>query len=227
MKKILLAAFTLCCFAMQAQIENMSGTMNKPMTEIEQYKSTQGSPYFLSEFKSGTITDKDGRVHKVFLKYDTYQEEVELFNDGKTFIIDNKIYPKFTIEFIDEKVGKMMKYTFTNEIKIPGLKKQKYSLVLADGENMKLVKVIQTVLNESQDSGYGGIVQPHSFQTKEIYFLLKENGESYEVKANNKSVLKAFNNDPTLKAYFKKERVKIRREKDLVEVAQYLDSRGE
>ncbi|GAB5527298.1 MAG: hypothetical protein Roseis2KO_51700 [Roseivirga sp.] len=212
---------------MQAQIENMSGTMNKPMTEIEQYKSTQGSPYFLSEFKSGTIIDKDGRVHKVFLKYDTYQEEVELFNDGKTFIIDDKIYPKFTIEYIDEKMGKMVKYTFTNEIKIPGLNKLKYSLVLADGENMKLVKVIQTYLNESQDSGYGGIVQPHRFETKEIYFLLKDNGESYEVKTNNKSVLKAFNNDPSLKSYFKKERVKIRKEEDLVEVAQYLDSIGE
>lgn len=227
MKKLLLAAFTVCCFTMQAQLENMSGTMNKPLNEIEQYKGTQGSPYFLEEFKSGTIIDKSGRVHSVFLKYDTYQEEVELFNDGKTLIIDNNIYPKFTIDFIDEKIGKRVSYTFTNEIKIPGMKKSKYSLVLADGDNMKLVKVIQTFLNESQDSGYGGIVQPHRFETREMYFLLKGNGESLEVKANNKSVLKAFNNDPSLKSYFKKEKVKIRREQDLVELAQYLDSKGQ
>lgn len=227
MKKIMLAAFTVCCFSVQAQLENMSGTMNKPLTEVEQYKSTQGSPYFLEEYKSGTITDKNGRVHNVFLKYDTYQEEVELFNDGKPLLIDKNIYPKFTIEFIEERIGKKVSYTFTNEIKIPGLKKSKYSLVLADGQNMKLVKVIQTYLNESQDSGYGGIVQPHRFDTKEVYFLLNAKGESMEVKASNKSVLKAFNNDASLKAYFKKERLKIRKEEDLVLIARYLDTRGE
>lgn len=223
----MLAAFTFCCFAAQAQIDNMSGTLNKPLSEIEQYKSTQGSPYFLEGYKTGTIIDKSGRVHKVFLKYDTYKEEVELFNDGKPLLIDKNIYPKFNIEFIDERIGKKVSYTFTNEIKIPGQKRSKYSLVLADGKNMKLVKIIQTFLNESQDSGYGGTVQPHRFETREVYYLLKANGESLEVKANNKSILKAFNNDASLKAYFKKERLKIRKEEDLVEFARYLNSKGE
>lgn len=227
MKILATIVLILCCVAVNGQYVDVQGTMNKPLNEIEQYKSTQGSPYFLDEYKSGTIIDKKGRIYEVFLKYDTYQEEVELFNDGKPLLIDKNIYPKFTIEFIEERIGKKVSYTFTNEIKIPGLKKSKYSLLLADGQNMKLVKVIQTYLNESQDSGYGGIVQPHRFDTKEVYFLLNANGESMEVKANNKSVLKALNNDASLKAYFKKERLKIRKEEDLVLVARYLDTRGE
>lgn len=227
MKILATIVLILCCVAVNGQYVDVQGTMNKPLNEIEQYKSTQGSPYFLDEYKSGTIIDKKGRIYEVFLKYDTYQEEVELFNDGKPLLIDKNIYPKFTIEFIEERIGKKVSYTFTNEIKIPGLKKSKYSLLLADGQNMKLVKVIQTYLNESQDSGYGGIVQPHRFDTKEVYFLLNAKGESMEVKANNKSVLKALNNDASLKAYFKKERLKIRKEEDLVLVARYLDTRGE
>lgn len=226
MKILITTVLALTCFSAAAQYVDIQGTMNKPLNEIEQYKTTQGSPYFLDEYKPGTIVDKKGRVYDVFLKYDTYQEEVELFNDGKPLLIDKNIYPKFTIEFIEEKLGKKVKYTFTNAINIPGLKKSKYCMELFDGENMRLVKVIQTVLNQSQDVGYGGIVQPHSFDTREVYFLLKKSGESVEVKANTKSVLKAFD-IPSLKSEFKKEKIKIRSEEDLIEAAEYLNSRGE
>lgn len=224
MKSVLIAALMLCCFTVQAQIVNMPGTLNKPLSETGQYKDTNGSPYFIEEFKSGTIVDKDGVVRNVFLKYDTYKEEVVLFNDGKHFLIDKNVYPKFTIEFIEEKLGKKIKYTFSNEIEIPGQKKSKYSLVLAEGEKVKLVKVFATVLNQSQDAGYGGSVTPHWFQTKEIYYILTPKGEFLEIKPSNKSLLKAFNNDTGLKSYLKQQRIKIRKEEDLMEVISFLDT---
>jgi hypothetical protein len=81
------------------------------------------------------------------------------------------------------------------------------------------------VINQSQDVGYGGIVQPNSFYTREVYILLKKNGESLEVKTNTKSVLKAFD-IPSLKSEFKKQKIKIRSEEELIEAAKYLNSRG-
>lgn len=229
MKKVLLAAFTMCCFGMQAQIANMPGTLNKPLSESSQYKATNGTPYFIKEFRSGTIIDRSGRERKVFLKYDTYKEEIELFNDGQTLMIDKNVYPKFTIEFIEESLGKRIRYTFSNEIQIPGYKKSKYSLVLSKGKNVKLVKVYNTILNESQDQGYGGTVTPHWFQTQEIYYLLKASGEAIEIKkSNNKSVLKALGGAESaeVKAFLKQNKIKIRKEEDLIQVANFLDTRG-
>lgn len=222
MKSVLFAALMFGCFTIKAQIVNMPGTLNKPMSETGQYKDTNGSPYFIEEYKSGTIIDKSGKVRNVFLKYDTYQEEVELFNDGKPLLIDKNVYPRFTIEFIEEKLGKKVKYTFSNEIQIPGQKKSKYSLLLAEGEKVKIVKVFETVLNQSQDAGYGGSVTPHWFQTKEIYYILKPDGKFLEVKPSNKSLLKAFDNNSTLKSHLKKQKIKIRDEKDLVGVVDFL-----
>ncbi len=224
MKSVLFAALMFCCFTIKAQIVNMPGTLNKPLSETGQYKDTNGSPYFIEEFKSGTIVDKDGVVRNVFLKYDTYKEEVVLFNDGKHFLIDKNVYPKFTIEFIEGKQGKKVKYTFSNEIEIPGQRDSKYSLLLAEGEKVKLVKVYATVLNQSQDGGYGGSVTPHWFQTKEIYYILKASGEFIEVKPSNKSLLKAFDNDSGLKSHLKKKKIKIRKEEDLIQVVSYLDT---
>ena len=169
------------------------------------------------------IINQDGKEYKVFLKYDTYKEEVEIFNDGTPLLVSKTIYPKFSITYIDDKTRKKVEHSFSNEQFIPGFKRYKYSLTLTEGKNIKLLKVFQTYLSKSDDGGYAGTEKPATFSQKEFYFVVKEGEAPIQIKPNKKSVLKALDSDGTLKNYIKEKRLRLKSEEELVELVQYLD----
>lgn len=206
------------------QIDNATGTMNNTVRITGQYKDTEGSPYLIDDYKNGVLYDKDGNTKAVFLKYDTYKEEVEVFNDGNPLLIDKRLYPRFVIEYIDTKTSQKVRYEFTNEIAIPGMKKDKYVEVITDGEKFKLIKTYTTQLNQSQDQGYGGVVSNNYFENDEDYYIYTVGLDAVPVKLKNKDVLKAISDNGKLKAFLKKEKIKIRKEKDMAKVMEYLNT---
>lgn len=206
------------------QIDNATGTMNATVRITGQYKDTEGTPYLIDDYKNGVLIDKDGNSKTVFLKYDTYKEEVEIFNDGNPLLIDKRLYPRFVIEYIDTKTSQKVRYEFTNEIAIPGLKQDKYVEVITDGEKFKLIKAYSTQLNQSQDQGYGGVVSNNYFENDEDYYIYTVGLDAVPVKLKNKDVMKAISDDGKLKAFLKAQKIKIRKEKDMVKVMEYLNT---
>lgn len=220
---------SLCILAQsqiaQAQISNVLGSMNKPLLISEQYKNTDGSPYYNEEYLPGKIFDKDGKVRDVVLKYDTYRDEVELLMDGQVILIAQEIYPKFVIEEIDLELKKVVSREFSNTYTLPGQKKNKYSQVLFSNSKVKILKAIQTVLVENSDPGFAGLVVNDRFDTKAFYFLVDGNNQVTELKLNTNAIVNALPNETELKQYFKKNKIKIKDEADLVELLNYFESK--
>ena len=207
------------------QIGNTTGTMNEVLKITGGYKDTDGTPYLIDDYKNGFLYDKEGKAKPVFLKYDTYKEEVEVFNDGNPLLIDKRLYPRFVIEYIDTKTKRKVHYEFTNEISIPGMEPDKYVQVVVDGDKYKLIKTYSTVLLQSQDQGYGGVVTNNYFDNNEDYFIYQVGLDAVELKRlKNKDILKAISDDGTIKNWFKEKRVKIRGEADMAEFINYLNS---
>ncbi|PIW05067.1 MAG: hypothetical protein COW40_06230 [Cytophagales bacterium CG17_big_fil_post_rev_8_21_14_2_50_40_13] len=220
---------SLCILAQsqiaQAQISNVLGSMNKPLLISEQYKNTDGSPYYNEEYLPGKIFDKDGKVRDVVLKYDTYRDEVELLMDGQVILIAQEIYPKFVIEEIDLELKKVVSREFSNTYVLPGQKKNKYSQVLFSNSKAKILKAIQTVLVENSDPGFAGLVVNDRFDIKAFYFLVDADNQVTELKLNTNAIVNALPNETELKQYFKKNKIKIKDEADLVELLSYFESK--
>lgn len=209
------------------QISNMRGTVNRPLRVSEQYKETEGSPYYFEEYMRGKIKDKDGEVKEVALKYDTYREEVEILVQGSVLIIDKDFYPEFTMEVIDEDSKKVLEYRFTNDqYKLPGLKPNKYSRELFVGEKATVVKVTDTILVINEDTGYGGGVQNNRFEKRDLYFVGGNGKEFVNVKLNHNAILKALKEESGLKQYLKSKKIKIKSEEDLEHLVEYFDTKS-
>lgn len=220
----LVVALVLITTTVQGQIINASGTMNNTVRITGQYKDTEGSPYLIDDYKNGVLYTKDGMERPVYLKYDTYKEEVEVFNDGNPLLIDKRLYPKFVIEYVDDKSKQKVRYEFTNEIVIPGMKNGKYVEVIANGDKFKLIKAYSSKLNQSQDQGYGGVVTNNFFENDEDYYIYTVGLDAVRVKLKNKDILKAISDDGKLKDYLKAEKIKVRKEKDMLRVIEYLNT---
>ncbi len=207
------------------QIGNTTGTANTILRITGQYKDTDGTPYLIEDYKNGVLYDKNGKARTVFLKYDTYKEEVEVFNEGNPLLIDKRLYPRFVIEYVDTDSKEKVRYEFTNEINIPGLKPDKYVQIVVDGDQYKLIKTYDARLLQSQDQGYGGVITNNYFDNEETYFIYTVGLDAVEIKKlKNRVILDAMSDDGTIKSWLKENRVKVRDEKDMVELINYLNS---
>lgn len=206
----------------QAQVGNNMGTLNESLRVTGRYKDTEGSPYLIDEYTNGTLIDKSGNKRAVYLKYDTYKEELLVFNDGTPLMIDKRLYPKFIIEYVDDRIKKT--YAFTNEVQVPGLKPDKYVQMLVDGDTFKFFKTYDAILNQSQDQGYGGVVTNNYFENRESYYIYQVGLDAVEVKLKSKDVLKALSDDGAIKDFLKKEKLKIRNEEDMIEFVEILNT---
>jgi uncharacterized protein YxeA len=222
--KVLICLALITGSSAYAQIDNATGTLNNTLRITGQYKDTEGSPYLIDDYKNGILYDTKGKARSVFLKYDTYKEEVEVYNDGNPLLIEKRLYPKFVIEYIDAASKKKIHYEFTNEIQIPGLKPNKYVQIITDGDRFKLIKIYSSQLNQSQDQGYGGVITNNYFENKEAYYIYTVGLDAVPIKLKNKDILKALSDDGKLKDYLKKEKIKIRNEKDMSELMDYLNT---
>jgi hypothetical protein len=200
--------------------------MNKPLLISEQYKKTDGSPYYNEDYLSGKIFDKEGKAKDVVLKYDTYRDEVELLMDGQVILIAQDIYPKFVIEEVDLELKRVVTKEFSNNYNLPGQKKSKYSQVIFSNDKAKILKAIQTILVENSDPGYGGVVPNDRFDTRSFYYLVGANDQVTEIKLNTNAIISALPGETELKQYFKKNKIKIKSEEDLVQLLNYFDQKG-
>jgi hypothetical protein len=218
----------LVCFsyiASQAQISNVPGAGNEVLRE-KKYTDVEGSPYLYPDWKSGSVTDKNGKSFpNTLIKYDAYKDVVEINQEGTVLVLSNNLYPTFTISFAEANSNKVIKHTFRSGYdRVPGFGSNVYFEVLGQGE-MVVLKKYDVKFIEEVTNNYGTAAQVKRFQRAEKYFLIKNGQAAVEVKLNTKSVLAAIGDKQAeLEKYISKEKLKLKNEGDLLALLAYYES---
>lgn len=214
-----------CKTNLVAQIANLPGTLNKPLRTTGLYEVTEGSPFFRDIFLKGRIIDKDGDTREVYLKYDTYIDEVLISGESNVMIIDRSYYPQFEIEELDDETGEVSRFIFTNQISFEDHEKFKYARVLFTSSSAQILKTIKTILIKSEEEGYGGNKIPSYFKQKINYYLQdKRTGSVYSIALKNNQIVKALTKYQGIKAYLKTNKIRIREESELRTLIEFMDS---
>ena len=197
-------------FEQNTTLENL---VNGRFMGSKKYTDIEGSPYFPTQWVSGTVTLKAGKVISLpLLRLNTMNGSIEFQANDKPYDVVNSV-SEFTL-------GSMM---FKNGFEpIGGNDSETFYEVIYDGKNKLLCKHESTIRTEQP---YNSASKISTFVSKETYFLSKNNGKMYEVKKNVKNFSMALNKQTSqIEEYCKKENIKLKSWNDAVKVLEYADS---
>ncbi len=204
------------------QIQTLKGTANSVIME-QKYQTTEGSPYLYKDWKTGTITDIDGKKYDAALvKYDSYQDQLQIFKDGSTMILDPKLYPVFTMNFYDdgtEQINRLFKHS--SSLNING--GSGFYEVLYEGKHM-LIRKYRTDFIKNVVSDYGTNKEIEKFISSESLILVLPDGNMTEAKGSKNAIFESLGEyEMPARSIAKKARYNVKNEYDFVLLLEKLD----
>lgn len=210
-------SFLTLCISLSAycQLLNIPAVGNEIMKESK-YVDIEGSPYFYGGWKSGSITDKNGKTYEgQLIRYDTYKDVIELNQEGKILALSNLIYVKFDLLFVEENSSTVTHRLFRSGFSVPKYSEKDYFEVVYEGVHTVLKK-IKTEFLEDNVSSYGSNRTVKKFVTDQRYFLLTNSGDAKEFKVSKKSFLEALGKDKEAASKFmESSKIKIKSEAEI------------
>jgi len=218
--------FLSCFFLFQiskAQLANLQGTFQAPLRDVVEGKKISGDRYLFASYKSGLIYESNGQTHQVFLKYDMYKDEVEVYNNDEALILTKVLYPSFKFDFFDDVLNSRRVVNFKSGFKVDGFKKDNYFEVLIENRTHSFIKSNRVSLEEITTSEYGGKNEVQSkYVKRNRYFLCENNGSFIEVRNKKSEIFKSFEGSKDLlNAYIKANKLKFKTESDLIKLITY------
>jgi hypothetical protein len=201
---------TISVFA-QNQIKQ-TGSVVKTEVAIQTYQDFEGTPYIPVVPEEGTFKIVGG--NKVFtfpMRYDSFVGKVE-YLEGDIWKTPSSSVSEFSIGKLNFR---------KNNIDV----QNGYYQLMYDGKS-KIVKTFKTILKSDNASSYASSISTKSFDTAEIYYLIKPSGESSKIsKPSQKVLLKLLSDKPTqIEEYLAREKLKIDNWDDFEKVISYYDT---
>jgi len=189
-------------------------------------ENMQGSPYTSNEFQPGTVYYKDENTGKVFFRYNSYNEEIEI---KKTNLKDEPLQSlgrDKNISMVSED-GKALR--FSTFIDRKGLTQNGYLTRLVDGDYaLYLRSTAKFTEGMKSPNSFVKATPPKFTQFSEYYLEIKGVNRVDEVEFKNKKLLKLLpdNVRSSTEDYLKKEKIKIKDLEDLKKVLAHLNSQS-
>lgn len=217
--------FIIFCFitgSLFSQISNIPGFGNEVIRE-KKYTDVEGSPYLFPDWKTGSITDHAGKVYpNQLIKYNSYEDVIEINQEGRTLVLNNLLYPKFEFIGMDEVTNLQIHRIFQSGFSVQGYAMANYFEVLFIG-NYKFLKKTKTEYMDQNVSSYGSTSVSKRFITKESYIIIDKSEKSFECRLSKKSLLEALGKDKVLaESFIAKTRIKVKSEADFIEILSSL-----
>lgn len=175
-----------------------------------------GSPYLNEEFVIGTVTIKGEESYQTLLRYNAFNDELEMRNGTTTSAVMKRDY--ITVRLGGD-VFSVHAYAFNDGIK------NGYFNALNDGSAV-LLRRRKVILREGQvaTSSYGKD-KPPKFEMEESYYLSVDGETAQPVKLNKKGVLTALSGtNKDLSSYVKKNKLKLKSESEVLQLLSHYNS---
>lgn len=205
------------------QIANVPGIGSSILHE-KKYTAVEGTPFLYLDWQPGSITDNTKKIYvNQLMKYDTYQDELQINQDGKVLALSDVFYTKFEFAFVEKESNASIRRTFQSGYKVPGFSEKNYFEVLYDG-NYKFLKKTKTEFVEQNVSSYGRNSNDKKFITRESYYLIDKSGQSFECRLNKKSFLEILGEDkPRAETLMTNNKLKAKSESDFITILNILE----
>lgn len=218
MKKLffLLAFFTVC--PIFSQVISDSGNLSFRLIttkDSDRMKSVEGSPYLNEDFEYGIVSVEGKNPLNVYLRYNVFQEQVEIKPDLRnedTFLLPNK-------ETTIYKIGPQT--LVFEEIRSEGRIFSGFFIEHYNGENLRLLEKPVATLTEAVKAQTGYETdKPARIKIEEEFFVVDSDGQVTPVRIKHRDVKKTFKS-PGAKKYLSENN--IRSKEDLISFISFLD----
>jgi len=226
MKRVTLVLFFLLSIGMELSYSQMRNikAMDNTLIRTKKYVDIRGSAYLYPSWATGTLTEKNGNVYvNLMLKYDSYNDRVELNQDGQIMEISALEFPRFTLTFVEPGTDKLINHSFLSGLDIPGFSRINYFDLIYEGR-LTLLKKYKTSFLDMNVTSYGNAGTQKSFQLNILYFLIEEGKAPKELKLNKRSIIEAFPKQAaSIETFMKEKKIKGKTEADLIEIIKFLN----
>ncbi|MBT8206440.1 MAG: hypothetical protein KJO94_09180 [Eudoraea sp.] len=176
-----------------------------------------GSPYLNEEFVIGTVTIKGEESYQTYLRYNAFNDELEMRNGNTTNAVMKR-------DYITVRLGRDVYSIHTYAMDNDGVKDGYFS-ALNEGKAV-LLRRRQMNLREGQaaTSSYGKD-KPPRFELVESYYISIDKETAQPVKLNKKGVLGAFGDKSSaLNGFVKKNKLKLKSEAEVLQLLEHYNS---
>ncbi len=182
----------------------------RPITKKVGEKDIKGSKYHEESFKMATIYDGDKMLHKSLIKYNAFNDEVEVLQDNKEFALLKKESIKVVL----------------NNYQYEMFKDKGYFIIFNKNKSTSLVLKPKKKLREGSEaeSTYGQAVPP-SFIDKYEYFIKTKTGELEQIKLKKKDVVGILKDQKSkVEEFASSKKLSFKKEKDLIKIIDFYNT---
>jgi hypothetical protein len=191
----------------------LQDTNGKPIT-TNNYVEMEGSPYFPSEWISGSVQIKGDSVSYKALRYNTISGMLEFLLNEKPYEVINPMN-EFTLGLMLFRKG----FQPVEEQNV-----NSFYQVLYDGKQKLLCFRVGSIYTEST---YNSATKTKKITIDEKYYVQKTDGKLYPVKKNLKNILALMDGKTEeVNNYCQKENIKIKSWSDVGRVLEFADGLG-
>jgi len=181
-----------------------------------------GSIYLQEDFTLGTLYDEGVSFKKIYLRFDAYNDEVQLKHIKESDKIESLIKNQSLSCTIDGE-----KYRYLEFVDIDGFKRKGYLIALMEGGNYSFyVRKIKIFKEGKQAKTSLQSSFPHRFQDKTEFYITSQGESPMQFKATKKEVIEMFGkkNKASVKSYLKNNRIDLKREGDLIGLVKFVNT---
>lgn len=220
MKKLVYPLIFLFGFIIIAQ-ENNNEVIKKwsrSLTEFDSRpKNVVGSSYIDENFLPAKLSNSDIAYA---LRFNTYQDEMELEQNGKPFVLAKTF--DYTITFSgSKKVYKVYNFEFK------GRMEKGFFIQVVDGKKFTLLlkEIIKLIPEVHPKSGYDKYKPPTLKRSKDIFFISYKGNTAIEVPGKKKEILELFSDkSKAVEMYAKENKLSFNDTEELIRIFEYYDS---
>lgn len=205
---------------LQAQNNRKFYAKNAKEIDEQRYKDYRGSPYFFSEFVTGTIIDNANNEYpNVRLNLNGYTDELEVEDAGFYVALQESFYKSFTAR---DKDGQ--EYLFKSNLH-PDFK-DKFFQVLHESDNVLLIKEFDVIPNEKVINNVGETLTVKIFGEVNNYMLLNGLGKQdvTKLKVSKKKLPDILGKKKELAEFIKTNKLSFKQDDDLVTLIKHYET---
>lgn len=184
----------------------------------------QGSPYTSNDFKQGTIFYKEENNGKVFFRYNSYNEEIEI---KEVNIADAPLRSLGRDKNIAMVSGDGKSLRFSTFIDKKGLTQNGYLTLLLDGKYaLYLRSTAKFTEGQKAPNSFVKAKAPKFTQFEEYYIEIEGLNRVDEIQLKNSKLLKLLPSEvkPKAQAYIKENKLNIKNIEDLKAILTFLNT---
>ena len=205
---------------LQAQNNRKFYAKNAKEIDKKRYEEYRGSPYFFSEFVTGTIVDNaDNEYPNVKLNLNGFTDELEVEDAGYYVALQESFYKSFTAKDIDGQ-----QYLFKSNLH-PDFK-NKFFQVLYESDEVLLIKEFKVIPNEKVINNVGENLTVKIFGEVNDYMLLSGLGKQdvTKLKVSKKKLPEILGKKKELADYIKSQKLSFKKDQDLVALIKHYET---